>query len=386
MAGEDPHRFMAPGFEVAIADSTLGKDLTELVDLVEYESVDGIADESRLTIFNPDYQLCNSPLWQPGNEMDLWFGYGGQLGYVGRTIIVKPRPRFTDTSKPVIEIKGYTKEHLMMGNKPELDKADIRNFEIDLISDAVERVASREAYGFDNLDIDESPAGKNAAPQKADMNDYVYVKGLANFLGWLFWVDYTLEDRWTLHFKNPEGLRVQEKKYTFEHFSHDSGQNTLLSFEPELALTGAVTKLQIQSRNPETSETYIEEFQDTEEAPDARFRGDPAQVVDEAHTTAGAVVKFFFGDYAVEVVSDKKFNSAAEMKIWAQQWWRRKREGFVTGRGNIVGVDDVRARQVHRLVVPENGLVGDYYFARARHVFTADGGYVIDFNGRKQFE
>lgn len=379
----DQHRDMAPSFEVAIADSKIGTKLSELVQSIEYESVDGIADEARLTIANPDYALSNSALWHPGNELEIWFGYGHDLGHVGRVIIVEPKPTFPESGMPVIQIKGYTKDQLMMQNAPALDKADTRNFEVDLISDAVERVASRPSYRFDSLDIDVSPSNRFSSPQKSDMSDYNYVKGLANLLGWLFWVDYDEETRWTLHFKNPETFQAQDLVYTFEH--HRGNASTLLSFEPELSLNGAVTKLQVQSRNPDTNESFIEEFEESVEAPDSKYNGDPKETIDDEHTTAGAVVKLFFGDYAIEVVSDKKFQSAAEMKLWAQQWFRRRREGFVTGRGKVVGVDTLRARQTHKLVLPSTALTGDYYFARVSHKFDSAGGYTIDFNARKVF-
>lgn len=386
MPGEDPHRYMAPAFEVAIEDSRLGSDLTELVSEAEYESVDGIADEARITIANPDYQLCNSPLWQAGNQMDLWFGYGTQLGYVGRVIIARPSPKFVSDGMPTIAVKGYTMDQLMMDNKPEQSKSNVRNVTGDSIADAVERVAFR--YAFTELDIDPTPEAGRTPPQKADTSDYLYVKGLSNKLGWLFWVDYLHPKYggkgWTLHFKDPNTVRTQELKYTFEHYNGDN--STLLDFDPELALSGAVSKLQVQSRDPDTDKVLVEEFLDTENTPDARYRDDPERQIDETQTTAGAVVKFFFGEYGVEVVSDKQFKTAAEMKIWAQQWWQRRRENFVIGRGTVVGLDDLRARQTHRLVVPEISLTGDYYWQRARHVFSADGGYAVDFNARKIVE
>lgn len=386
MFGEDPHRYMAPAFEVAIEGSRLGKDLTELVSSAEYESADGIADAARLTVSNPDYALSDSPMWQPGNEMDLWFGYGNELGYVGRTIIVKPEPAFVESGMPTIAIKGYTKDHLMMLDKPKLEEADIRNFAVDLIGDAVARIASREFYAFDNLDMDETPSNRFAAPQKADINDYNYVRGLANLLGWLFWVDYTRPEDggsgWTLHFRDPNGLRAQELIYTFEHNRGDA--STLLSFTPALVLTSARTKLQVQSRNPETGEIYVEEFDDTDEAPDAKYKGDPQEVIADEHTTAGALVKFFFGDFATEVISDKKFKSASDLKIWAEQWWRRNRENFVLGRGRVIGVDSLRARQRHNFILPSKSLSGSYYWSRARHIFDS-GGYLVDFSARKEF-
>jgi len=380
----DPYKHMAPAFEVAIAGSKLGTKLSELVQSIEYESVDGIADEARLTIINPDYQLSNSPLWQPGNELEIWFGYGHDLGHIGRVIVVAPKPTFPESGMPTIQIKGYTKDQIMMQNAPALAKADTRNFEFDLISDAVERVASREAYHFDSLDIDPSPPNKFSSPQKSDMSDYNYVKGLANILGWFFWVDYDEETRWTLHFKNPETFQAQDVVYTFEH--NRGNASTLLSFEPELSLGGAVTKLQVQGRNPDTAESFVEEFEESVEAPDSKYRGDPKETIDEQHTTAGAVVKLFFGDYAIEVVADKKFKSAAEMKLWAQQWFRRRREGFVTGRGTVIGVDTLRARQTHKLILPSTALTGDYYFARVAHKFDSASGYIVDFNARKVFK
>jgi phage protein D len=378
----DPYDKMAPAFEVAIEGSRLGSDLSDLVSHVEYESIDGMADEARITVANPDYKLSNSPLWQPGNQLDIWFGYGTSLNFVGRVIVAKPTPKFVRDGMPTIEIKGYTKDFIMMSNKPAAGSVGaVRNFQMDMITDAVERVAGRPVYKFDNLDIDTPGNTKYAAIQKADMSDYHYVQGLANTMGWLFWVDYTLDKKWTLHFKNPEGLRVQERVYTFEH--NNGEKSTLLEFEPELSLSGAVTRLQVQSRDPETGQLYVEEFDDTENTPDAKYKGDPNEVVDESLQTGGAVVKFIFGDSMVEVVTDKRFRTAAEMKVWADMWWRRKREGFIMGRGTTVGVDDVRARQTHILKVPTESISGDYYFARARHVFGADSGYLLDFTARK---
>lgn len=374
---------LAPAFECAIEGSRLGKDLTELVSSVEYESSDGIADEIRMTMVNPEYKLCNSPIWRQGNQLDLWIGYGNDLGYIGRGIIAKPSPKFVRDGIPSIEIKGYTKDFLMMENKPaawKKVKRDTRNFMMVSISEAVRQVASRDSYAFDEIDIDDMEIEKFCPPQKADQTDYSFVKGLANSIGWSFWVDYSVGKKWALHFKNPKTLRVQEFKYTFEHGNGD--KSSLLDFDPELSLTGNVTRLQVQGRDPDKGKFLVEEFNDEQTAPDSRYKGDPTTVIDETQTTAGAVIKLFFGDHAIEVVSDKHFVSSAEMKIWAEQWWRRKRENFVVGRGTVVGLPDLRARQTHTLILPDKSLCGDYYFARVRHVFNGSG-YLVDFTARK---
>lgn len=383
----DPNQNLAPNFAVAISDSLLGVGLTELVQSLEYESVDGIIDEARLTLSNPDLILSNSPIWQPGNELDIWFGYGAELGYVGRVIIVRPEldfPRGDDV--PTIMVKGYTKDQLLMQNSPGSDKSATRDFKNVLIHDAIAQVAKRGTYNFDTLDIDETP-NRNAKIQKSDMSDYDFIKGMSNLVGYYFWIDYSPQEEggtgWTLHFKNPETLVTQENIYTFQYNLGD--KSTLLDFRPELSMTGAVTKIQAQCRDPKTNKLFVVEFNDDEEAPDVRYTGDPESVIDEEHTTAGAVVKLFFGDYAIETVSDKKFKTKADLTWWAQNWFRAKRENFIIGRGTVIGIPDLRARQTHTLKGLAESLDGDYYFARVRHTFNADDGYLVDFTARKQF-
>ena len=383
----DEHDDMAPSFAVSVEDSSLGRGLTELVQSLEYESVDGIADEARITLSNPDFVLADSPIWQPGNQMDVWFGYGTQLGHVGRVVIVQPEPGFPKGDDlPTITVKGYTKDQLMMDESPAQAQASTRDFEAILIHEAVERIGNKSVYGFDSLDIDETP-GRYATVQKADMKDYEFVKGLSNLTGYLFWVDYTRPkdggSGWTLHFRDPLILLAQENIYTFEYNRGD--MSTLLDFFPELALTGTVTKIQAQVRNTESGQApFIVEFADENEAPDIRYRGNPDEVIEEVHTTAGAVVKLFFGDYALEVVTDKYFKTEAELRWWAQQWFRRRRENFIVGRGTVVGITDLRARQSHKLTGLCRNLDGSYYFARTRHAFDAGSGYLVDFSARKE--
>jgi phage protein D len=374
---------LAPNFEVAVAGNKLGTGISDLVQSVEYESADGVVDEARVTLANPDYILCDSPLWQPGNELDIWCGYGTQLSFIGRVIICKPELSFVQDGMPTITIKGYTKDILMTQNKPKdarPQEESITQFEVFQIDQAIERIAACAPYNFKAF-VDPTP-NRNTSPQKSDMSDFEFVKGLANLVGYLFWVDYNEVLGWCLYFVNPDNRSgmIQDKKYTFEHAV---GSCSLLEFRPELALTGAVTRLQVQSRNPLTDELYVEEFDDLANAPDVKYQGDPSKVVDETHTTAGAVVRLMFGDYAVDVITDKKFSSAVDMKVWAQEWFKRKRENFVMGRGSVIGIEDLRARQTHSLTLPSMSLTGDYYFSRVAHKFDRDSGYTCDFTARK---
>jgi len=378
--------FEAPRFDVSVGEIELGLNLSKFVVSLEYESADGIADEARVTLINPDFILSDSKLWQPGNPLDIFFGYGSSLSFIGRTIITNVQIAYPSSGFPTIEIIGHTHDFLMMQHKPAVEKSKERIVgESVLIHEAVEQVANRDPYSFGHLDIDETP-NRYVTPQKVDMTDYEYVESMANVMGYVFWVDFQLGDGWVLHFRDPATLKKeQEEKYTLEYGPGTNG--AIIDFRPELALSGAVTKLQVQGRiqgsTKEAPQTVLEEFNDSESVPDMEYTGDATETIGDTYTTGGSVMKLFFGDYAIEVVSDIKFKTPAEAKVWAQMWWRKKRENFIVGRGTSIGVKDIFARQIHKLELPDISLSGDYYFARVRHYFTATEGYKLDFTARK---
>lgn len=385
--GTKPDRdFMAPRFDIKVGNTFIGDNLNKYVTSLEYESVDGLADEARISFINPEFILSNSKLWQPGNEIEIWIGFGPHLARVGRVIITRPEMTFPSDGIPMINVVGYTRDFLMMQHKPASKKAASRLAKKeDRISDSVYRISQRkdengnDIYGFSVIDIDETPDHR-ARIQKADMSDYDYIKSLASRTGFVFWVDYE-EKGWAFHFRNPSSLS-QDVEYTFEY---GTDKASIIEFTPELALDGAVTKLQVRSRDPETGKVLIGEFNDTLESPDTKFKGNAEEEVNTSYATAGAVTRFFFGDYAIDVVSDKKFKTQSDMLQFAEQWYRRKRENFIIGRGTLIGVEDVFSRQTHNLSLPVKSLSGRYYFSRVRHVFS-ENGYVLDFTARKEIQ
>jgi phage protein D len=230
------------------------------------------------------------------------------------------------------------------------------------------------------LDVDDYAFGRSIT-QKPGMSDYDLVRGLANFLGYLFWVDATEAGQWVLHFKDPKrSPPEQEKKYTFR-YDHD-GDGALLTFKPEYALRDARTKVRVETRDPDTGKELAVVFEDDAAQPDLQSTGDPFEEVDIGITTGGAV-KLFWGDFSLEVLASKNFRTSVQLQLWAEQWFKRNREDFVTGTGSIIGVETVMARQTHRLEGLGRTLDGDYYFTKARHTFGRDEGYKLEFAARK---
>lgn len=379
-----------PAYRITIADTVLGEEITRFIDSVEYESADGYVDMVKLVVQNPDGVFTDSKLFQPGNEINVAFGYGASLSHVGRAILIRPQYRFPEDGIPRIELTGYTKDFLMMDNEPAREqqgkkkRPDRRAFKKPVnLTDMIASVA--EEYNFDvtvigDIDFD------RAFVQKAGMSDYEFVKGIANMIGYALWVDGAEDGRWTLHLVKPDDKGiipdVQDRIYTFEYARGDA--STLLSFEPEFALRDVRTKLIVIVQNSDQGKTFVEELTDNSNAPDTISSGDPEDLVTEEQQGGGAKVKLIFGEqFSIETIANKNFRSGADVKRWAQAWFRRNRQEFIQGRGKTIGIENVFARQVHNLTGIGKSLSGQYYFPRVRHQLSADGGYFLDFNARK---
>lgn len=424
--------FNAPDFRIQVQGGTMPIGIRQLVERVEFESSDGMADMMKVVFRDPQYippkgLIASGPLggrgaggggsgshlslrdlkfFQPGNEMALWMGYGTQLSYIGRTVIRKVRPNYPRDEMPSIEVVGYSKDSAMMDNSPQKPKnpppkkkrkagtakpppLGARVFKETTYAEAVR--ARGLDYGFDVTDVDDTPDAPSKFIQKVGLSDYDFVKGLSNLTGFFFWVDADESGRWALHFKNPDTLRrkvVQDKIYTFTY--DDGPTSSLLNFEPELVLQGATTRLQAQVKDPVSGKTFDATFdEENEETPDPlAVVPDDVELDVEGNVIQGeyktaASVKIFLDDYSFVANTNRRFRSEAELIQWARQWFRRQRENFVMSHGTIIGVESIKARQVHKLAGLGMGLDGEYYFTNVRHIMQNGSGYELECTMRK---
>jgi phage protein D len=394
---------MAPNYVLRVGEGDYEVDagVRQLIQTVEYESADGMADIMRIRAVNPDFQLSDSRIFAPGNEVSLLIGYGTDLVHIGRAKIYKNRPTFPSDGWPTFEVVGYTRDHDMMHKQPEASSRGAvrgrgrqrggRRFRQLKYSEAVQERA--EDYGFD-LDIDETHDAPSNFIQKTGMSDYDFVKGLSNLTGYYFWVDGNENGRWTLHFRDPETYDGdQEKRYTLRY--NDGNLSTLFSFEPEFLVTGAVSRIRVRVRNARTGRIMESEFQeDNLDSPDPLFdltNDDDLglNLVDlpamESSPATSTAVQIFIGDYSFDEITSRRFTSEAEIVNWARQWFRRQREQFILSRGNAIGIESIMARQIHEIAGVGTVYDGDYFFSRVKHTMDSEsGGYTINFNCRKQ--
>jgi phage protein D len=373
---------LAPNYAIEINGEDIGENISRFVRHVEYESADGIADMAMIRLVNPDALISEAKVFQPGNEMSIFMGYGSfaTLNHVGRVVLVRQVPNFPQEAEPTLTVTGYTKDSAMMDNQPE--KSKNRTYDDEKWSDVVGKKAKE--YKMET-DIDPTPDAPKKIIQKSGVSDYDFVKGMANITGFVFWVDGKAgpnsDSNWTLHFKDPKKLQEQDKTYTFKYDFGDEG--SLLSFVPELLVKGAKTKLAVSVKDRLTGRTLrAEVVEENEGAPDLDATGDLTGGVQEEYTTASDI-KIYFNNFSFDVVTNRRFQIEAEVTDWAQQWFRRMRENFIMSRGKTIGIETLMARQTHGIEGVGKSYSGQYYFSKVKQIQNESEGYVCDFACRK---
>lgn len=377
---------MAPAYQIKVEGQDIDVGVTDLIDQVSYESADGVADVMKISVLNTDGVISDSKIFQIGNEMELYGGYGPSLEYIGATVINGSRAVFPDQGQPILTVTGFTRDHQMMDNSPPEAKKGTKKgkkgkggrvFKGAKFSEAV---ADRAKDYMFTPDIDASPDQPHDFIQKAGMNDYEFCQGLANLTGYTFWVDRDETGKWILHFKDPSIVTgLQTKKYTF---NYNTEVATLLSFTPEMTFNGSYTKIVAHVKNAQTGKLLKVEVEDGKVGKDQTYAGNPKDKIIEPPPSGGGV-KLFLGDFSVDVQTTREFRDEAELALWAQQWFERSRDNFVIAQGKTTGVEKMFARQVHGIAGTAKLYDGDYTFDRVKHVFSSGGGYICDWHGRK---
>jgi phage protein D len=373
-----------PIWNIEINGQDIGENIAKFVKHIEYESADGITDVARVRLANPDNLVTDSKTFQPGNEMTIYAGYAYSVEPLGTVKIIRQRPNYPQNAEPTVLAEGYTRDSDFMEHEPEKSKKKKgkggRTFKSATYADIVRwRV---QDYGM-ALDIDPTNDVIKSVIQKAGMNDYKFLKGIANIVGYVMWVDKVPAlfgpPKWTFHFKHPAAL-AQNKKIDFKYNYYDD--TNLLSFQPELLIKGTKTNIVVTVKDRETGAVLKAEINEKyENGPDLDASNDLAGEVVGEYTTSSDIV-LAFGGFAFDVISNRRFTAKAEVKAWAEQWYRRMRDNFILSRGITIGDNTLSARQTHSIDGVGNAYNGDYYFSKVKHVL-GDNGYLCEFGARK---
>ena len=371
---------LAPNYKLVIAGQELPEEITKYVTSVEYESADLLMDTMKVQMMNPDYRFSELKLFLPGNEMELWGGYGVNLSFIGRAVISKHRATYPPGGMPSISITGYTGDWFMSQKKPDIENEgkgeDSITYNNVKITDVIAKIA--EFYSMEK-DIDPSDEKITGIYQIKDVTHFQFCRGLANTLGWYFWVDGSEDGKWILHFRDPKLYdSKQEIMYTFNYNNGDL--TTLFSFEPEMILSDFFTKVTAEitlSSGQVVKKTFIHE----KESWDLK----PTNAIEEVEEEISSAldVKLYFKDFSVAIPNTEAIKNPADLERFVDRWIERHKNEFVIAKGNTVGIENIFARQRHKISNVGTLYDGEWYFNKVRHVFSSNNGYNCNFDARK---
>lgn len=413
---------LAPFFILKVEGTKLEADITNFVQMVEFESAIDMVDLLKLTIHNPGFvfsfggpDFTTHKVFQPGNEVDVWAGYGptSNAVYLGRAIIDKHMPRYPEDGIPVLEIKGYDAAKRMMKQsaeittaaKPKRDRSKKdaigKKYPQKLHYEMV--VDKAHKYGFAP---DVQPTSKvDTLFQKKDMTDFQFVRGLAALNSMEFWVDYDIKlKEWTLHWKPPN--TKARPKYVLDYGSDTSA---IYSVEAEYGLSEQITDLQVMYFSEKDQQWVRVDTAVQTPGPDMTFRKTAASatattsrkrsrrgrkpvkvskreidLVNEEIKSAESL-RLAAGGHSIDVVANRRFKDAADATAFAKRWLQARKDHFIVLKGEMVGIEDMRARDVHEVAGLGKRLSGNYYFTSVRHRLGG-GQYRIQFQAHKILE
>lgn len=436
--GED----LAPQFALVVEGTEITGDLTRLVRSATFESALDIADCLTLELMNPGFMLTADPnlppdlvshkAFQPGNEVEIYGGYGRANTLIGRAILAKHLPRYPNDGVPTLSVKAYDKSYLLMnmegiaagGKETRVRKAAGDQGEPGTVWEnlpahgVVAAIAAR--WGLET-DIDPVPVKptEDGIVQAKGMSDYELLKTLANIHDRDFWIDWAPTNipgppvggsqlAWFLHWKNPVRAGLPQCRFVYGN----GDQSTLLSIEFEYGIRDAITEISVLAWD-ETSGAWISLLEvEVAMGPDPKWHpgggtaARPTQGADPSGggqagkgTTDDALLtetlksstkfRMAAAGVAIDIVADRPFKSLEEAAFFAKVWFQKRKDQFIIARGRTVGVETLRHRQIHKIEGVGPRLSGDYQFLSVKHVFTVGGGdlpYTCEFTANRILE
>jgi len=381
---------LAPRYQIEVNGIPLQEDVLAGINSVEFSESEDLMDEVRIKLDNVntegDYRTAVRPRFSDskvlaeGNVIDLFMGYGDVLDWMTRCEVVNWEPDFPKSAVPTLDVIAFSGAHRMAS--PKNPKHKTKNWRDAPHSDFVAEIARSYKFGTDNI---ENTKLKKFTPQASNISDFEFIKTLAEFHGFEFFVTFnTQSKRWDLYFRTPEVRPAA----VYNLFYDKGDETTLFSFKPDFTLSGVFTEIELVGWDEERGIPIIIRIVEDKEGEKAKFTEGGtesilSQVIESGLETCLAAE---FGK-RIKVITAPQIADEPTAQALAESILRRGKEAFLSGRGQTVGIEKIRARQVHNLLGLGNRFSGKYLFAEVNHKMPGDGiGYSLDFRARKIIE
>lgn len=405
---------LAPGFDLTISGrdvsggTALFQAIRPLISGLIFEDDEELSSVLEMTVINQPETSVGRPVnWRAvidskafaeGNSIDLFMGYGSDRKFMDRVEIVKWLPVFPEEGPGQFTIKGFDGRHRMMnqnrvrpkGNSRRKKKTFYKNTPDESI---VSAIAKKYGYGSDT---DKTEVKKKAVTtangkkqhvfrtriQQPDQSDWDFLQKLADINRFDIWVDWsTKKNQWIVNFKK----RVDAGQAIYK-FTYNGADGSLISATPDFSIQDQPTDVEVlyYDRKKKTVErTLIFESTNAENVSLNGPRVGPGTLQAKKTLGAGARVRFSAFGQTIEAFSNRPFKSAKEATNFVQNWLKEREREFVIMQGKVIGIPDLRSRQIHELSGLGARLDGFYRFTNVRHVMMPDGIYHAEFTANK---
>jgi len=389
--------------------------ITELTVEEDYE----MATSAQVTIADPLNRLADSAIMTRGTILDISVGYDGNTLFKDRFEMVGVNTEFSRDGIPIIKLKGYdgrvkmtlgdylphkreeqrhSKQRELGAFKPKNRKRTgaanpPKSFKKKRDSEIADEVA-----GYFGYMTDIEPTGKRRNRIKKKGTSYwEFMLNIARDNNFVTWVDWSTSasgsEGWCLHFRR----KVEEFKegYAFEYnpnmeIESRSGRTGFRTVGGGLLNASVSIDLPTQATDIEVSyfdkkkvnlgrRSVVLPVYDQKTGREMKDANGRIVTRNEKRTIFGGRVRFLLGGRVVEAINHIPFKNKKEAQQFALAWMLKREEDLSTVDGTIIGTENVRARQVHKLIGLGNTFSGDYYFTQVTHKFSSTEPYTTDF-------
>lgn len=349
--------YFAPGFQVKVNGSQLHADVSMNIETISVVSMPDSLDTFTFTITNslPEMRWTHKPsdasLFREGTTVNISMGYvPDDMQPMIEGVITTVSPTFPADGIPTVTIGGNTRMHSLRGTNK------TKTFQSTTDAQVVQQIA--QAHGL-QAQADDTQTQYDYLMQP-NLSDFEFLKQRATRLNF----EILVQEK-TLIFRKKLG---QPQMYTLVwagvQQAFASGPNTLplKSFSPHLDASAPASNVQHRGYNVAQKQPFVCKA------------GPSDQDTTMGGTQPGSnVPKNAFGDDRNEVHVTSPMISQEEGDQRAKAQLNNKAMQTVTGRAETIGIPQLRAGQLVRLLGVGPRFEGQYKVTQATHSIGASG-------------
>jgi phage protein D/phage baseplate assembly protein gpV len=341
----DAQAYYAPDFDVKIKGLTMAADIRMAVIDLTYESSIDTADMFTLQLNNADLRFTDSALFDVGNDVEIYIGYGGSLEPMMLGEITAVSPSFPQSGAPTITVTGYDKSHRLRHNKPS------RSTFKSMRDSAIAAQIAGENQLIPVVDLCPMPSRPSV---QQTVSDWAFLNDLAErnfFQVYVYW------DK--LYFIAP---RPQTDLVTLEW-----GKN-LCSFNPRLSTSGQFGIQIIRGYDYKLAQTIVAVLPAIDLGSD----------LDNITERLGKEFIDQLVHLGKNVIQHHQVNSYADAVVLAKSVLKQILDGLYEGSGTCIGMPKLRAGNTVNIKGLGKRFSGKYTLSKVTQTIN-EGGYQTRF-------